>query len=106
MMSTGKSSTVPRRANALRRATLRFYVVTTKYALQDWILEALAARDGSATLLDVADAIWTEHEHDLRAAGDLFLTWQYDMRWAATALRRDGRIRAATDSPRGVWELA
>jgi hypothetical protein len=76
-----------------------------KYALQDWILESLSQRGGSATLLEVAADLWAEHEHELRASGDLFLTWQYDMRWAATALRTDGRLRAAADSPRGVWEL-
>jgi len=37
--------------------------------------------------------------------GDLFYTWQYDMRWAATKLRRDGKLKAATRSPKGTWEL-
>jgi hypothetical protein len=77
-----------------------------KYALQDWVIEALAARGGSATLLEVAADLWARHEHDLRESGDLFFTWQYDMRWAATALRHNGRIRPASASPRGVWELS
>ena len=76
-----------------------------KYVLQDWIVEALRRRGGSATLLEVAGDIWASHEQELRASGNLFLTWQYDMRWAATALRHAGRLRAAGDSARGVWEL-
>lgn len=76
-----------------------------KYVLQDWILEALQRSGGSSTLLDVAGDIWANHEHELRASGSLFLTWQYDMRWAATALRTDGRLRGAAESARGVWEL-
>lgn len=80
--------------------------MSDKYALQEWVVEALAARGGSATVLEVAADLWGHHEDDLRASGDLFFTWQYDMRWAATALRHAGRIRGASTSPRGVWELS
>lgn len=35
----------------------------------------------------------------------MFYTWQYDVRWAATTLRRTGKLRAAEVLPSGVWEL-
>lgn len=32
-------------------------------------------------------------------------TWQYDIRWAATELRKTGFMIEATESPRGIWQL-
>jgi hypothetical protein len=80
--------------------------LATKYALEDWVVEALRQRGGSAPLIEVCRLIWRDHETELRSSGDLLYTWQYDVRWAAHRLRRQGRLRAADDSPRGVWELA
>ena len=77
-----------------------------KDILKDWIVEALRQRGGSGTVVEVARTIWQMHEQDLRARGDLFYTWQYDVRWAATKLRHAGRIKPAKRSPAGVWELA
>ncbi len=73
--------------------------------LIDWVIEALRSNGGSATIIYVAKYIWEHHEMELRAAGDRFFTWQYDMRWAATSLRRRGRLVAAGDERRGVWTL-
>jgi hypothetical protein len=81
-------------------------LIASKETLRTWIVEVLEARDGRATLLDVGREIWAKHENELRQAGDLFYTWQYDMRWAATDLRQRGIMRSADASPRGVWELA
>lgn len=80
--------------------------MATKSDLVVWVEDAIRSRGGSAKLLDVAKYIWGEHETDLRASGDLFFKWQYDMRWAANQLRRSGVMRSADDSPTGVWELA
>lgn len=66
---------------------------------------ALNAEGGSAKIAVVCKRIWDEHEHDLRASGDLFYIWQYEMRWAATTLRRDGVLVDAKKLPRGVWQL-
>lgn len=43
-------------------------------------------------MLEVAKAIWNKHEGELRSSGDLFGTWQHDMRWAADRLRKAGRL--------------
>jgi hypothetical protein len=80
--------------------------VANKEILRDWLLVALRARGGQATITDICRQIWAHHEADLRDSGDLFYTWQYDVRWAATGLRKSGAMRAASESPRGVWELA
>ena len=63
-----------------------------KSELKKWVKDALRQHGGTASLLDVAKHIWTNHESDLRASGDLFYTWQYDMRWACTDLRKDGDV--------------
>jgi hypothetical protein len=40
----------------------------------------------------IAKWIWEHHEAELRDSGDLFYTWQYDMRWAGTRLSNEGKI--------------
>jgi hypothetical protein len=81
-------------------------VTVSKEILREWIIEALEARGGSATLVDVCRHIWQNHEDDLWDSGDLFYTWQYDVRWAATDLRSRGVLkRIDEERARGVWEL-
>jgi hypothetical protein len=80
--------------------------MATKHDLGDWIVEALRANDGSAPLVQVCRFVWEHHDEELCRSGDLFYTWQYDIRWAATNLRHAGVLEAATVSPPGVWELA
>lgn len=77
----------------------------SKELLKSWVIEALKAAGGSASLVDVSRRIWEAHENDIRAGGDLLFTWQYDIRWAAHALRREARLKPTEESPRGVWEL-
>lgn len=66
--------------------------MATKADLQAWIREALEEPGGSTSLVDVARHIRVNQEGDLKASGDLFFTWQYDMRWAATVLRKEGMM--------------
>lgn len=80
--------------------------MANKESLQVWIIEALKANNGRAILLDICKFVWLYHEEDLRKSGDLFYTWQYDIRWAATNLRESGKLKPANQSPRGIWELA
>jgi hypothetical protein len=79
--------------------------VAIKSDLKTWILEALTVHGGSATLVQVATHIWENHEEDLRTSGDLFYRWQYEMRWAATELRKAGKLIGADLSPKGNWVL-
>jgi hypothetical protein len=80
--------------------------MTGKAQLKDWVHEAVEAHGGSATLIEVARHIWQLHEADLRMSGDLFYTWQYDMRWAAQELRDEGVLKSLEGDRRGRWELA
>jgi hypothetical protein len=79
---------------------------TDRELLRGWLIEALNGLGGSGTIVQVCREVWANHEPELRAAGDLFYTWQYDIRWAATSLRQDGVLRPADASPQGLWELA
>ncbi|MGK2962571.1 MAG: hypothetical protein ACSLFK_10560 [Gemmatimonadaceae bacterium] len=79
--------------------------MVTRDRIKDWVIDALRARGGGSSLVGVAKHIWDHHENDLREAGELFYTWQYDMRWAATKLRKEGKMRAVRDSRNLTWEL-
>jgi hypothetical protein len=79
--------------------------MTTKHDLQDWVRQALNHMGGRGTLTQVAKEIWRARESELRSSGDLFYTWQYDMRWAANHLRRKGIMKSVSVSPTGIWEL-
>ncbi|WP_118134302.1 hypothetical protein [Oceanicella sp. SM1341] len=65
--------------------------MATKTDLVTWVAQALTELGGRGSVVDVAKIIWRDHSEDLRASGDLFYTWQYDMRWAAQSLRDTGR---------------
>lgn len=80
-------------------------IASNKIILTKWVEEALYENKGSGNVIEIAKIIWKNHETDLKMSGDLFYTWQYDYRWAATHLRQKGVLKSAKDSPRGVWEL-
>lgn len=63
-----------------------------KQDLQQLVLDALKRIGRPASVAEVAAEIWNANEHDLRASGELFYTWQYDMRWAAQKLQERGLI--------------
>ena len=70
-------------------------------------MDALHELGGSGDLLDICKAVWEKHEADLRASGDLFYTWQYDIRWAGTKLRKKGvLLPASREKAREPWTLA
>ena len=76
-----------------------------KSDLETWVGNALCQIGGRGTVVAVAEQIWNTHEAELRGSGDLFFTWQYDMRWAANRLRRRGVMKAVARSAPGLWEL-
>jgi hypothetical protein len=77
-----------------------------KQDLMDWVLEALHELGGSGSVVDVAKVVWRRHEPDLRNSGDLFFTWQYDIRWAAQKLRDSGRLKPVRSKGKVPWQLA
>ena len=79
--------------------------MASRVDLQQWVIEALEAQGGTATIVEVARHLWSHHEAELRNSGDLFYTWQYDMRWACTRLRERKIVQPAEVSARGDWKL-
>lgn len=73
--------------------------------LKDWIVHAIRVHGGRATIVEICKHIWENHESDLRSSGNLFYTWQYDMRWAGQMLRDNGILRPAHSNRSGLWEL-
>jgi hypothetical protein len=73
--------------------------------LQEQILEALQELGGQGTIVEIAKIIYKNHVSDLEKSGDLFYTWQYDMRWAATFLRKEKKLKAAEKLPSGIWAI-
>lgn len=80
--------------------------MTVKRELEVWILEALRFLGGSGTVVEVSRRVWQVHEADLRAAGDFFFTWQYDIRWAAQKLRDSGYLVTTAGQKKREWELS
>jgi hypothetical protein len=70
-----------------------------------FVVEALRSLGGSGSVLEVTKRVWQVHEHDLRASGDLFYTWQYDVRWAAQYLRNNGYMKTVDGDRRAPWQL-
>jgi hypothetical protein len=79
--------------------------MATRENLRHWVEQALRALGGEGTIVEVARHMWENHEDELRASGDLFYTWQYDMRWAAQRLRDGGALAPLKGSRRGIWAL-
>lgn len=75
--------------------------MATKADLQEWVIEALKSFGGEEHLTSIARHIWENHETDLRNSGNLFYTWQYDMRWAAQHLQKAGKLKKLSRS----WQL-
>ena len=60
---------------------------------------------GVGSVLEVTRTVWRLHEEDLLSAGDLFFTWQYDVRWGAQYLRNHGYLVEVKGSRREPWRL-
>lgn len=80
--------------------------MASKQDLLDRVEAALIGAGGSASVLEVAKAIWRDHRDELERSGDLFYTWQYDMRWAALTLRKRGILAPASAGGDKRWILA
>jgi hypothetical protein len=80
--------------------------LSRKHVLQDWVIEALVELGGSGSVVEVSQMVWEKHEDDLRSAGELFYTWQYDLRWAALKLRERGLLCPSPGRGSHPWRLA
>ncbi|GAA0843655.1 hypothetical protein GCM10008915_45260 [Bifidobacterium pullorum subsp. gallinarum] len=78
----------------------------TRNKLIELVVEALKANGGKSTIVQVSKFIWDHYEQDLRESGDVFYTWQYEIRWAAKKLRDKGIMKSVELSKKGIWELS
>jgi hypothetical protein len=78
----------------------------TKQHLSNVVLAALKRLGGSGSVVEVARDVWLHNEDELRASGDLFYTWQYDLRWAAQHLRDEGQLAPTARGAASRWTLS
>ncbi|KQM37787.1 hypothetical protein [Chryseobacterium sp. Leaf201] len=76
-----------------------------KNDLKKCVVKALENNNRKAKIVDICRFIWINYENELCKSGDLFYTWQYDVRWAGTKLRKDGIMKSAEEQVNGYWEL-
>lgn len=76
-----------------------------KNELPDLLFQCLKELGGEANIVAVCRYFWEHYEEELQNSGDLLYTWQYDIRWAATELRKRKIMLDAKESPKGVWQL-
>lgn len=76
-----------------------------KHDLVKVVYDAVEQLGGRAYIPQVARNIWENHERELRSSGDLFYTWQYDIRWAAQQLRDSGKFKKAVKRT-DPWQIA
>ncbi|MBS3780356.1 MAG: hypothetical protein KGY41_08160 [Desulfovermiculus sp.] len=77
----------------------------TKKDLLPLVSEALDAHGGSARIPVVCKYVWDNYESELRQSGELFYTWQSDIRWAANFLRKKRVLKSARHTGPGIWML-
>jgi hypothetical protein len=77
----------------------------TRGDLKPWLIDALRAHGGRASIVEVCKYVWDHHETELRQSGGLFFTWQYDIRWAAMTLRKEGVLTPAEPKSAAPWQL-
>lgn len=86
----------------------------TRKDLPNILYQIIYELGGSAEMIDIFKSFWSKYKNVLKETDDIFYTWNYDMRWAATQLRKDNRMKpaktkentlGASESPKGIWEI-
>lgn len=80
--------------------------MVTRDRMKQWIIECLQGRGGRAWPREVSKYVWDNYEKELKDAGDILYTWQYDIRWAAQQLRNEGVLKPVFNRRDLPWELA
>lgn len=75
-------------------------------SLKEWVLLALRELGGEGKIVDVCKLVWRDHADELESSGDLFYTWQYDIRWAAQYLRDNGYLVPVARRRDAPWVLS
>lgn len=67
--------------------------MATREKLCEWVIEAIRFHGDRAYIIDISKYIWNRYSQELGDSGDLFYTWQYDLRWAGQVLRGKGVLK-------------
>lgn len=76
-----------------------------KTDLPDLLYLTIQKLGGSANMMTIFKEFWKNYGNQLSPKDDLFYTWNYDIRWAATELRKTKRMKPTINSDKGVWEI-
>jgi len=85
-----------------------------KKDLPDLLYNTIKSLKGRSSMMAIFREFWRTHASKLKDEDELFYTWNYDIRWAATQLRKEGRMKPACSqenphgletSPKGIWEI-
>jgi hypothetical protein len=79
--------------------------MANKIDLENILCIALHKMGNQGSIIEICKWVWNNYADELEKSGDLYFTWQYDIRWAATSLRKKGKILPAELSPKGIWVL-
>ena len=79
---------------------------SNRVVMKEWVLSALKSLGWRVTIVAVAKVVWEDNWPTIEKNGDMLYTWQYDLRWAADILRREGQLRPTSRVNKGVWELS
>lgn len=86
----------------------------TRTDLPNILYQIIDELGGRAKMMDIFKSFWAKYKNVLNEDEDIFYTWNYDIRWAATQLRKEKRMKPAETrentcgapvSPKGIWEI-
>ena len=74
--------------------------------LTEILEEALVSLGGEGRIVEICEYIWSKYNNDLLSSGDIFYTWQYDLRMSAKeTLKAEGKIITIKDGNKSIWKL-
>lgn len=79
--------------------------MSKKNILKIILLDTLLDLGGTATILEISKHIVANYSKNLERHNTLVYTWQYDLRWAANYLRKEGLLKSAKESKKDKWEI-
>ena len=74
--------------------------------LTEMLEEALVSLGGEGRIVEICEYIWNNYNNDLLSSGDIFYTWQYDLRMSAKEpLKAQGKVITIKDGTKSIWKL-
>ena len=80
--------------------------MVNRQTMTNWVLGALKSLGGHGTIMQICKKVWEMHREEITGDAEMVYKWQYEIRWSGNMLRRERRLKQASESPRGIWELS